>query len=452
MPYHKESHHPQCPTSKPIAVVKDDDGKVMGCHPSDAAADAQLAALYANEKTMDISTMTFAIPARVRHSVVARQADLLALVKERVPDPAYLDEHDPFFWAAEISSDVIDSYFTWMMASTLINFAADAKAGVAFLPGHQHRELPFGYSLDSLMENAINPERTRVVADFYTVPGLKLNDIETDHLIRGIRSGLIRDVSVGFHGGETRCSICGRDMWDWDCPHIPGLNYEVKDGNTVRTVLATFGVDGAHLSEVSAVFDGATPRAEVLKAEREAAEGRMKPDAVRMIEERYRVKLPVKRQFAGVDTPGRKQIMDLEQQIRELLGLSAEENVVDGLQAAIRNLKQETSVAVTEFQKAQARIKELEPLAADGAQYRADLVAEALAEGVRAYGDKFDSKTYEDMLRTAPLATIKRMKTDWATIGDGRFSGGRKTTDTGEPAPNGQQRKPISVPATAHKV
>jgi len=116
----------------------------------------------------DTSNLTFAIPARVLRSVGTRQADLLTLAKERVPDAAYLDEHEPFFWAAEISSDVIDAYYTHMLASTLVNFAADAKTGVAFLPGHQHRELPFGYSLDSQMENATEPERTRVVADFYT--------------------------------------------------------------------------------------------------------------------------------------------------------------------------------------------------------------------------------------------------------------------------------------------
>lgn len=39
----------KCPDSKPYAVVKKDGGKVMGCHPSEAAAKKQMAAIYVNE-------------------------------------------------------------------------------------------------------------------------------------------------------------------------------------------------------------------------------------------------------------------------------------------------------------------------------------------------------------------------------------------------------------------
>jgi len=38
-----------CGGAKPWAVVKDSDGSTVGCHPSEAAAKKQLAALYANE-------------------------------------------------------------------------------------------------------------------------------------------------------------------------------------------------------------------------------------------------------------------------------------------------------------------------------------------------------------------------------------------------------------------
>ncbi len=48
MPYHIGSSA-KCPSSKPYAVIKDSDGTVMGCHATKADAQAQLAALYANE-------------------------------------------------------------------------------------------------------------------------------------------------------------------------------------------------------------------------------------------------------------------------------------------------------------------------------------------------------------------------------------------------------------------
>jgi len=49
MPYHIVEEHHRCPEEKGWAVVKDDDGRVMGCHATEADARRQLAALNANE-------------------------------------------------------------------------------------------------------------------------------------------------------------------------------------------------------------------------------------------------------------------------------------------------------------------------------------------------------------------------------------------------------------------
>lgn len=46
MPWHISDKHSEC---SGYAVVKDDDGKVVGCHKTKADAEAQLAALYASE-------------------------------------------------------------------------------------------------------------------------------------------------------------------------------------------------------------------------------------------------------------------------------------------------------------------------------------------------------------------------------------------------------------------
>lgn len=50
MPYDKVKDHPDCPTSKPIGVVKESDGELMGCHTTEEGADDQIAALYAQEE------------------------------------------------------------------------------------------------------------------------------------------------------------------------------------------------------------------------------------------------------------------------------------------------------------------------------------------------------------------------------------------------------------------
>lgn len=52
MPWHISNKKEEC---SGYAVVKDDDGKVVGCHTTEAEAKAQLAALYASETKKDSS-------------------------------------------------------------------------------------------------------------------------------------------------------------------------------------------------------------------------------------------------------------------------------------------------------------------------------------------------------------------------------------------------------------
>lgn len=398
------------------------------------------------------SELIFPYPARVRRiDAQTRQADLLALAKERgALDPAIFDERPPFFWAAEISNDRLDFYYTHMLDSTLNNFASDAKTGVAFLPGHRHWELPFGYSLDALKEQVLDPVRLRVVADFYTMSGLTLNGVKTDDLIDGMRSGIVRDVSVGFHGGTHWCDICRQNYLSYNCPHIAGVKYELEGQGMVT---ATVGIDNARLAEVSAVYDGATPDATIVKATRMNEAGELRAEAVQILEARYRMKFSTKRSFPGASVPERKKKMEFEQivnQVREALGVG---NDVDLPGVILTNQEELTRLRPLEQQlkTAQERIAELKPQADDGAQYRSDLITEALAEGVRAYGDKFDGDTYGNMLKTAPLATIKRMKADWQATGDARLPQGRQTVDDSQaPGADGQQRR-VRVPDKAYK-
>lgn len=48
MPYEKVRDHPDCASGQ-VAVVKSDNGQMMGCHDSDTAASEQIAALHASE-------------------------------------------------------------------------------------------------------------------------------------------------------------------------------------------------------------------------------------------------------------------------------------------------------------------------------------------------------------------------------------------------------------------
>lgn len=399
----------------------------------------------------DFEDIIFSYPARVLHT---RQMDMTAMMdmlkNKHMMDPSMMDEATPFFWSAQISSTAIDSYYTHMLPSTLENFTAEAKAGVSFLNSHRHDELPFGRSIDARMTGADNAQT--VIADFFTIPGLNLNGISTNDFITGVRSGIVKDVSVGLFGGKRWCDVCRMNYMSYDCPHVAGMEYDTPGQSKIT---ATVGIDGAHLAEVSGVFDGSTPDANILKAQRMVEAGELKPDAVRMLEARYRMTFSNKRSFAGVSIPERKKIMDFEQlvnQVREVLALKPEDDIAGAVLAVSGErdrLRVENDKSAKELETLRAKVTELTPQAADGVAYRSDLIGETLGEGVRAMGDKFSQETYENVLRSAPLAVIKKIKEDWAAVGNSRFPGGRQTVDNSE-APT-QQRKSEGVPAAAYK-
>lgn len=72
MPWHVAKSS-ECPASKPWAVIKDSDGTVEGCHETQDAAEAQMAALYANEPGAK-SMSRMASAAELRAAAQARTA------------------------------------------------------------------------------------------------------------------------------------------------------------------------------------------------------------------------------------------------------------------------------------------------------------------------------------------------------------------------------------------
>lgn len=531
MPYSKVPDHPDCDAGE-IAVVKDSTGEVMGCHETEASADDQIAALHASESETNMadSNIIFATSALVRRDI---SLDTRALIDTAIDnhalDPAIFEERDPYFWPAEISSIRLDSYYTWMKPSTLRNFVEDAQAGVSFQDSHKTRQLGFGRSLDARLDEMddVEAQRThspvpiaetmmpddidplRVLASFYTLRGLNLNGTNTDDYINGMRAGIVRDVSVGFYGARFVCDICGLDLFDWDCSHFPGLRYEVSVGDeeTIEAV-ATAGVEGARLAEVSAVYDGATPGAGILKAERASEAGEVDPEQARVLERHYRIKLPASRhRYAGWekneetdgDRPERKPAtkdrevpMSDEQTdtifrdaFRFIRGQLAEhghvdnEAGVDTVKRAVRSLVVDEAAAgetlarfgsiddvdMTEVTVSRGvdvlagEVRRLRPLAEDGEQYRADLIDEAIREGVRANGDEFNQDLFRSQFENADLDFIKEMREMWTKQGDEQFADtgrlskdGEEGGDTEPPDTKKEEeaRKP-RMPADAHR-
>lgn len=387
------------------------------------------------------SDQVFAHPARVLYQQApADEARWLDIVtSRRAMDPAVFKDRQPVFWPAEISNRRLDSYFTRMGVSTLRNFAQGANDGVAFQNSHRWMELPLGQSVEGTFVE--EGEAARALAVFYTLPDLAINGVNTSQFVDAMRAGIVQDVSVGFYGGEFVCDICGRDMLrDIECRHWPGFEYDVKEGDTVRKVMATATVENALLSEVSAVYDGATPGAGVLKAQREADAGRLNSHQLRMLEARYRVRL-VGKHYGGVTVPVPED-KETEQEQEDVT-----RSMVEGVQEAHTALMADIGSArailraagapdgtmVETAEWATETIKELRLLADDGRRYRADLIDEALAEGARGMGKQFSPDLYRTLLDNATVPQIKALRDQWRAMGDNQFAGGAVVRNSNEP-------------------
>lgn len=254
----------------------------------------------------DESGLSFARVMEVHTRAAGDEKDLLARAKARALDPSIFDEFPPFFFGGEISSNRWDFYQTRMAESSLRNDAKDATAGFAFLRNHNSREDPTGHTLRGVFESAVGDQPARTLADLYV-----LSDPATAPYIAKIRSGVMRDLSIGFYGGEWICSICGRDMQQWfganACPHLLGETYTPTDqvGSQKGTPeVARATIENAHCAEVSGVYDGATPGAMITKARSLAAEGLLTERQRETVQVRYHIRLPATtRAFAGA-TPG----------------------------------------------------------------------------------------------------------------------------------------------------
>jgi hypothetical protein len=363
-------------------------------------------------------------------------------------------EDEPFVFEAEASNNSLDSYFTHMSERTLRNYARDGATGVQFLDSHDNYNLGYGRTFSGRFEE--DPERRpvwnlagrlgdapaglefaiappeilqRAVLGVFTVPGIRfggsLTYASTDDFIRAVRGGLARSVSIGFSGGAHVCDVCGGNYRDYRaCEHLAGFIYEAGEQGG-RQVLATVLVDGAELFELSAVYAGATPGAMITKAERLAAAGDLEPAKIQLFEKRYKVALPHRTVFTPAAIKGETNMS---------------ENVTEEQEAQARQIADLT-----------AEVERLTPLAEVGRQYRADLVDEALAEGVRAIGAEFAQERYRTILENATPEVMRQMRDDWRSTGDARLKGGRLSEDEGMSQERQPDNRPL-VPANAYKV
>lgn len=184
-----------------------------------------------------------------------------------------LTEDDVFVFRPLIIDDQVTAYYSKLHENFLRKIVMDAKKGVGLLLNHNCFQLPVGRTFDAELVE----EHDEEVGDFcksvyggvYIDRGRNTeSNMTTDDIIKGIESGTIFDVSIGFNASSWKCSICGNDIRDYmSCPHIPGKKYIVQDeeGNDiVETCIVNVGEDGeGELLELSLVYAGACGRATI---------------------------------------------------------------------------------------------------------------------------------------------------------------------------------------------
>ena len=257
--------------------------------------------------------------------------------------------------------------------------------------------------------------------------GITANGNKTDDTIRQIKAGVIRDMSVGFANGSYRCGSCGKDLWNSDCPHIPGL--EDENGR-----MSFAWIVDARLREVSTVYKGSTPDAYIDKAREYMQQGQMELDKVHQLEQRFNVRLDDgSRSFYIANKKGAGSNMDLLEQMRTAIKENKIEkrSIYELLGTEGEKFRQPDDIAIRNELGDAASIegvKKMKEEAEQGRQYLTDLVDQAVESRVRAQGEGFKAEPYKIMLsRSADIEYIKSEIQSYEDLAKERWPQGRQT-------------------------
>lgn len=167
--------------------------------------------------------------------------------------PKSVRAEDVFVFGSAASNSEYDSFHSVMDDSSLRNYADDFKSSRAFLAHHDDKDFPLGRTFDSLYD-----EGSGLSVATYVTRGIHLNKVAADDFIRAVETGIAKDVSIRYHGGEEVCELCHNRVLSRSCDHMPGIRYDGK--------LASYRIIDAHAAEMSTVFKGSNPKTSILKA------------------------------------------------------------------------------------------------------------------------------------------------------------------------------------------
>lgn len=391
------------------------------------------------------------LPVRVAAEKVQTDdtGEILEKINRHTLEP-FSDVSELFMFSGICSNDRMDAYQTRMdPMTTLRNYVEDLQSGVSLQAGHDITKNPYGRSYDAQFLTSY--EENAVRGHWYIVKDLVLNGDNTNDTIRAIQRGIIRDLSVGFGGDEMyyRCSSCGKDLFDHNCPHFPGL--EDENGRM------TFAwVTNARLREVSSVYKGATPGAYVDKARQYANQKQLSEQNIARLENAYSIRLDSGERSFYIPSKEKETPKTEENRNEEAENMGEQErtysrnNLLADIRQAVRDNKIEKAAVYDvlaeegdkfrqpediqlrnelgkDFCKPEA-VRQLKKEAQQGRRYLEDTIDEAVKARVRAFGDGFNSDSYRAMLATSgEIDHIKEEIAAYERMAKERFKPGRQT-------------------------
>ncbi|MEN3781485.1 hypothetical protein [Priestia megaterium] len=391
-----------------------------------------------------MSSALVEIPMRVAASKVKEEEAqaTLDLINRHTMEPfRSMDELFPF--SGICSNDRMDSYMTKMDPyTTLRNYAANLKDGVSLMNGHDISQIPYGRSYDGEVITDSEQELTSVRGFWYIPKDTEVNGVNTNQSIRAIKTGIQRDMSVGFGGDNMyyRCSSCGKDLFDWECEHFPGMMDE-------RGEMTFAWIVDASLREVSTVYKASCPGAYIEKARAFYGQGQLEQSYITKLENTYSIRLDDGKGKRSFYLPKRQQTKE-----EQNMGAQARNSLLDDIRSAIRENKIEKAVVYDilaeegdpfrqpediqlrnelgkDYCSTQA-IRQLKREAQQGRRYLADVIDSAVASRVKAQGDTFNADSYRQMLTlSGDIDHIKDEIDSYERLAKQRFVGGRQTQD-----------------------
>lgn len=325
------------------------------------------------------------------------------------------------------SHDRMDSHFTRMdPKSTLKNYAADLKEGIPLLEWHDTSRNPYGRSFNS--ELAKEDDSTFVRGHWYVLRDLVVNGNNTNQTIRAIESGIVKDMSVGFGGQNAwfKCGVCNRNLFDWNCEHIPGMQNESGERDFAWIM-------DANLREVSTVYKGSAPGAYIEKVRAYVEQGQLEENKIRHLEQQFQVRFERKDQSFFMPKKKESALVEILEQLRTALteGKLEKKSVYEVLQNDGETYRNAEDVLLRNELGEVATVEGIKQLKADaehGKSYIIDLVERAVQARTKVQGNDFKADQYRAMLaRSADIEFLKDEIESYEKQVKEKFTGGRQS-------------------------